>query len=193
MLPVCRELGIGFVPFSPLGRGFLSGVVKETEKLEQNDVRRRLPRFQEENLKRNIVLVQRLEAMARSKGCSAPQLALAWLLAKGHEIVPIPGTKRRRYLEENVGAMEIALSCGRPRGLGRGVSFRERCRGTLPAGEHAADRERESLMPERLKSEALSRSDPPGELRERVPSDTADIGVRRKRGDAPARRRTPVD
>ena len=110
VLPVCRELGIGFVPFSPLGRGFLSGVVKETEKLEQNDVRRRLPRFQEENLKQNIVLVQRLEAMARAKGCSAPQLALAWLLAKGDKIVPIPGTKRRRYLEENVGAMEIALS-----------------------------------------------------------------------------------
>ena len=110
MLPVCRELGIGFVPFSPLGRGFLTGVVKETEKLEQNDVRRRLPRFQEENLKQNIVLVQRLEAMARAKGCSAPQLALAWLLAKGDDIVPIPGTKRRRYLEENVGAVEIALS-----------------------------------------------------------------------------------
>jgi aryl-alcohol dehydrogenase-like predicted oxidoreductase len=110
VLPVCRELGVGFVPFSPLGRGFLSGVVKETEKLEQSDVRRRLPRFQEENLKQNLVLVQRLEAMARSKGCSAPQLALAWLLAKGHEIVPIPGTKRRRYLEENVRAMEIALS-----------------------------------------------------------------------------------
>jgi len=105
-----RELGIGFVPFSPLGRGFLSGVVKETEKLEQNDVRRRLPRFQEGNLEQNIVLVQRLEAMARSKGCSAPQLALAWLLAKGHDIVPIPGTKRRRYLEENVRAMDIALN-----------------------------------------------------------------------------------
>ena len=110
VLPACRELGIGFVPFSPLGRGFLSGAVKETEKLEQNDVRRRLPRFQEENFKRNIDLVQRLEAIARSKDCSAPQLALAWLLAKGHDIVPIPGTKRRRYLEENVRAAELALS-----------------------------------------------------------------------------------
>jgi aryl-alcohol dehydrogenase-like predicted oxidoreductase len=110
VLPACRELGIGFVPFSPLGRGFLSGVVKGTEKLEQNDVRRRLPRFQEDNLEQNMVLVQRLEEMARSKGCSAPQLALAWLLAKGHEIVPIPGTKRRRYLEENIRAVEIALS-----------------------------------------------------------------------------------
>ena len=110
VLPACRELGIGFVPFSPLGRGFLSGVVKGTEKLEQNDVRRRLPRFQEDNLEQNMVLVQRLEEMARSKGCSAPQLALAWLLAKGHEIVPIPGTKRRPYLEENIRAVEIALS-----------------------------------------------------------------------------------
>jgi aryl-alcohol dehydrogenase-like predicted oxidoreductase len=88
----------------------LSGAVKETEKLEQNDVRRRLPRFQDENFKRNIDLVQRLEEIARSKGCSAPQLALAWLLAKGDEIVPIPGTKRRPYLEENVRAVEITLS-----------------------------------------------------------------------------------
>jgi len=110
VLPACRELGVGFVPFSPLGRGFLTGAVKESEKLEQNDVRRRLPRFQEGNLRQNIVLVQRLEEMARSKGCSAPQLALAWLLAKGHEIVPIPGTKRRRYLEENARAVEMALS-----------------------------------------------------------------------------------
>lgn len=110
VLPACREIGTGFVPFSPLGRGFLCGAVKETEKLEQNDVRRRLPRFQEKNLERNIVLVQRLEEMARSKGCSPPQLALAWLLAKGRDLVPIPGTKRRRYLEENVRAAEMALS-----------------------------------------------------------------------------------
>lgn len=109
VLPACRELGIGFVPFSPLGRGFLSGAVKDVDKLEQNDVRRRLPRFQEENFQRNIVLVQRLEARARSKGCSAPQLALAWLLAKGQDIIPIPGTKRRRYLEENARAAEIVL------------------------------------------------------------------------------------
>ena len=110
VLPACRELGIGFVPFSPLGRGFLSGAVKETAALEQNDVRRRLPRFEAENLVQNILLVRRLEEMARSKGCSASQLALAWLLAKGHEIVPIPGTKRRRYLEENVRSAEVALS-----------------------------------------------------------------------------------
>jgi aryl-alcohol dehydrogenase-like predicted oxidoreductase len=110
VLPVCRELGIGFIPFSPLGRGFLTGAVKEVDTLEQNDVRRRLPRFQAENLQRNIALVQPLEEMARSKGCSAPQLALAWLLAKGGDIIPIPGTKRRRFLEENVAAAEIALT-----------------------------------------------------------------------------------
>ena len=110
VLPVCRELGIGFIPFSPLGRGFLTGAVKEVDTLEQNDVRRRLPRFQAENLQRNIALVQPLEEMARSKGCSPPQLALAWLLAKGGDIIPIPGTKRRRYLEENVAATEMALT-----------------------------------------------------------------------------------
>jgi aryl-alcohol dehydrogenase-like predicted oxidoreductase len=110
VLPVCRELGIGFIPFSPLGRGFLTGAVKDVDTLEQNDVRRRLPRFQAENLQRNIALVQPLEEMARSKGCSAPQLALAWLLAKGGDIIPIPGTKRRRFLEENVAAAEIALT-----------------------------------------------------------------------------------
>jgi aryl-alcohol dehydrogenase-like predicted oxidoreductase len=109
-LPACRALGIGFVPFSPLGRGFLTGAVKEPETLDPADVRRRLPRFQEGNLERNISLLPRLEAMARSKGCSAPQIALAWLLAKGDDIVPIPGTKRRSYLEENVRAADVVLS-----------------------------------------------------------------------------------
>jgi aryl-alcohol dehydrogenase-like predicted oxidoreductase len=110
VIPACRELGIGFVPFSPLGRGFLTGVVKDLDRLDQNDVRRGLPRFQGENLQRNVALVQRLEEMARAKGCSAPQLALAWLLAKGDDIVPIPGTKRRRYLEANVEAADISLT-----------------------------------------------------------------------------------
>jgi aryl-alcohol dehydrogenase-like predicted oxidoreductase len=109
-LPVCRELGIGFVAFSPLGRGFLSGTVKSREALEPNDVRHKLPRFQNGNLQDNIALVERLESAARRKGCSAAQLALAWLLAKGHDIVPIPGTKRRRYLEMNAAAADVALS-----------------------------------------------------------------------------------
>ena len=110
VIPACRELGIGFVPFSPLGRGFLSGAVKDLDRLEQNDVRRGLPRFQGENLQQNVALVKRLEEMARAKGCTAPQLALAWLLAKGDDIVPIPGTKRRRYLEDNAAAEAIVLA-----------------------------------------------------------------------------------
>ena len=109
-LPVCRELGIGFVAFSPLGRGFLSGSVKSREGLEPNDVRRKLPRFQNGNLQDNLALVERLESAARRKGCAASQLALAWLLAKGHDIVPIPGTKRRRHLEMNAAAADVALS-----------------------------------------------------------------------------------
>ena len=120
VLPVCRELGIGFVPFSPIGRGFLTGAVKETDSLPEDDVRRRLPRFQGSNLDRNLVLVQRLEAMARTKPgpfepgstCTPAQLALAWLLAKGKDIAPIPGTKRVKYVEENAAAASITLSKG---------------------------------------------------------------------------------
>jgi aryl-alcohol dehydrogenase-like predicted oxidoreductase len=110
VLPVCRELGIGFVPFSPLGRGFLTATVKNLEGLEPNDVRRKLPRFEDGNLLRNLALAERLEIAAQNKGCSAAQLALAWLLSKGADIVPIPGTKRRRYLEMNAAADDIALS-----------------------------------------------------------------------------------
>jgi aryl-alcohol dehydrogenase-like predicted oxidoreductase len=110
VLGACRELGIGFVPFSPLGRGFLTGAVTDLDRLEQNDVRRTLPRFQGENLKQNVAMVKRLEDMARSKGCSPPQLALAWLLAKGEDIVPIPGTKRQKYLEANAAAVDITLT-----------------------------------------------------------------------------------
>jgi aryl-alcohol dehydrogenase-like predicted oxidoreductase len=111
-LPVCRELGIGFVAFSPLGRGFLSGSVKSREALEPNDVRHKLPRFQDGNLQDNIALVERLESVARRKGCSASQLALAWLLAKGPDIVPIPGSKRRPHLEMNAAAADLALGAG---------------------------------------------------------------------------------
>ena len=102
VLAACRELGIGFVPFSPLGRGFLTGAVKDLDRLEQNDVRRGLPRFQGENLQQNVALVQRLEEMARAKGCTAPQLALAWLLAKGEDIVPIPGHQTRRRISKTM-------------------------------------------------------------------------------------------
>jgi aryl-alcohol dehydrogenase-like predicted oxidoreductase len=110
VFPVCRELGIGFVPFSPLSRGFLSGVVKSADTFESNDVRRKLPRFQPDNFERNLALLRPLEAIAHANGCSASQIALAWVLAKGPDLVPIPGTKRRRYLEENVAAAEITLS-----------------------------------------------------------------------------------
>ncbi len=110
VLPTCRELGIGFVPFSPLGRGFLTGQIRRFEDLEEGDYRRSSPRFQGENFQRNLDLVQRVSALAREKHCSAAQLALAWALAQGEEIVPIPGTKRRRYLQENLGALDVHLT-----------------------------------------------------------------------------------
>ena len=110
VLPLCRELGIGFVPFSPLGRGFLSGQVAATDDLAPDDLRRRLPRFQGENLRHNRSLVQGLERLAGSRGCTPSQLALAWLLARGPDLVPIPGTKRRTYLESNAAAAGIGLS-----------------------------------------------------------------------------------
>ena len=110
VLPVCRELGIGFVPFSPLGRGFLSGRVTGTDTLAANDMRRSLPRFQGDNLERNMRLVARLEEIAANNHCPASELALAWLLAKGPDIVPIPGTKRRTYLESNAAAASIVLT-----------------------------------------------------------------------------------
>ena len=110
VLPACRKLGIGFVPFSPLGRGFLSGGVTSGETLSNDDMRRSLPRFQGENLDRNLKLVARLEQMAAARQCTSSQLALAWLLAQGQDIVPIPGTKRRTYLESNAAAVDIHLS-----------------------------------------------------------------------------------
>jgi len=110
VLPVCRRLGIGFVAFSPLGRGFLSGTVTDATKLSNDDMRRTLPRFQGENLNRNLELVARLEQMAAGRRSTAPQLALAWLLAQSQDIVPIPGTKRRTYLESNAAALNIHLT-----------------------------------------------------------------------------------
>ena len=110
ILPTCRELGIGFVPYSPLGRGFLGGRMKQAGDLEEGDWRLNMPRFQGENLRRNLVIVRRVEAMAKRKKCTPAQLALAWLLAQGNDIVPIPGTKRRKYLEENIRAVEVELT-----------------------------------------------------------------------------------
>jgi len=110
VLSVCRELGIGFVPYSPLGRGFLTGKIKRPEDLPEGDYRRNSPRFQGENFQRNLDLVRLVEEIATEKGCTPPQLALAWLLAKGKDMVPIPGTKRRSRLEENVGALKVILT-----------------------------------------------------------------------------------
>ncbi|HEX5309082.1 MAG TPA: aldo/keto reductase [Solirubrobacteraceae bacterium] len=110
ILPTVRELGIGFVAYSPLGRGFLSGKYKQPEDLPEDDFRRHHPRFQGENFQQNLKLVQRIEEIAREKQVTAGQLALAWVLAQGDDIVPIPGTKHRSYLQENVGASEIELS-----------------------------------------------------------------------------------
>jgi aryl-alcohol dehydrogenase-like predicted oxidoreductase len=110
LLPTVRELGIGFVPYSPLGRGFLTGQIKSIDDLEADDFRRSSPRFQGENFQKNLDLVREIEAMAGEKGCTASQLALAWVLAQGNDIVPIPGTKRRRYLEENAGALAVTLN-----------------------------------------------------------------------------------
>ncbi|MEE1612088.1 aldo/keto reductase [Microvirga sp. CF3016] len=110
ILPTVRELGIGFVPYSPLGRGFLTGQIKSVDDLAADDFRRNSPRFQGQNFQKNLDLVREIEAMAREKGCAPSQLALAWVLAQGDDIVPIPGTKRRRYLEENVGALDVRLT-----------------------------------------------------------------------------------
>jgi aryl-alcohol dehydrogenase-like predicted oxidoreductase len=110
ILPTCRELGIGFVAYSPLGRGFLSGRFKSADELEQNDFRRENPRFQGRNLERNLLLVERVEELARAKGATAAQVALAWVLSRGEDVVPIPGTKHVRYLEQNVEATDVELT-----------------------------------------------------------------------------------
>lgn len=110
ILPTVRELGIGFVAYSPLGRGFLTGQIKRPEDIAEGDWRKNHPRFQGENFQKNLEVLRGVEALARSIRCTPAQLALAWLLAKGDDIVPIPGTKRRKYLEENVGALNVTLS-----------------------------------------------------------------------------------
>ncbi len=110
ILPTCRRLGVGFVAYSPLGRGFLTGGIKSPEVLDASDFRRTNPRFEEENLKKNLAIVRRVEDIARKKGGTPAQLALAWVLAQGKDIVPIPGTKRRKYLEEDWGALKVELT-----------------------------------------------------------------------------------
>lgn len=110
IVPTCRELGIGIVPFSPLGRGFLTGAIKSVSELPADDMRRGLPRFAEGNLDRNLAIVEALRELATEKGVTAGQLALAWVQQQGQDVVPIPGTKRRNYLEENLAASELELS-----------------------------------------------------------------------------------
>jgi aryl-alcohol dehydrogenase-like predicted oxidoreductase len=133
ILPTVRALGIGFVPYSPLGRGFLTGRFRTIDDLPADDYRRNSPRFQGENFQRNLDLVRHIEELARAKGCTPSQLALAWLLARGEDIVPIPGTKRVKYLEENVGALEVRLTAAdlrriddiAPRGVAAGARYHE--------------------------------------------------------------------
>lgn len=110
VLPTCRELGVGFVAYSPLGRGFLTGQFQRFEDLPEGDYRRSSPRFQGENFQRNLDLLQKVQELAGKKGCKASQLALAWVHAQGEDIFPIPGTKRRKYLEENVAALDVKLT-----------------------------------------------------------------------------------
>jgi aryl-alcohol dehydrogenase-like predicted oxidoreductase len=130
VLPTCRELSIGFVAYSPLGRGFLTGKLRSPENLEAGDYRRFSPRFQDENIKRNVALVERIEKIAGEKRCTAAQLALAWVLAQGTDVVPIAGTKRRTYLDENAEAVRITLT---PADLARMDQ-------ELPSGIAAGDR-----------------------------------------------------
>jgi aryl-alcohol dehydrogenase-like predicted oxidoreductase len=122
ILPVCRELGIGFVPYSPLGRGFLTGKIKSTTDMSESDFRKNThPRFQPENLSKNLQIVERIENLAAEKGCTPSQLALAWVLAQGPDVVPIPGTKKVRYLRENVEAATLTLTPEEVRNISEAV------------------------------------------------------------------------
>jgi len=130
VLPTVRELGIGYVAYSPLGRGFLTGRFKTFEDLPADDYRRFHPRFQGENFRKNLDLVAKIEELARGKGCTPSQLALAWVLAQGRDVVPIPGTKQRRYVDENLAALDVVLTPEDLRAIGA----------ILPAGSTAGDR-----------------------------------------------------
>jgi len=139
LLALCRQLGVGFVAYSPLGRGFLTGQIKKPEDFEPDDTRRMWPRFQGENFQKNLDLVKRIETIAAEKRCTPSQLALAWVLAQGTDIVPIPGTKRRKYLEENVAALEVHLSAEdlrridevAPKGVAAGPRYPEALMGSI--------------------------------------------------------------
>jgi aryl-alcohol dehydrogenase-like predicted oxidoreductase len=134
--PTCRELGIGFVAYSPLGRGFLTGQFKSFDDLAADDYRRNSPRFQGENFQKNLDLVSRVGELAKEKGCKPSQLALAWVMAQGDDIVPIPGTKRRKYLEENVAAIDVKLT----------KEDLRRIEEIFPTGAAAGDRYPEHMM-----------------------------------------------
>ena len=136
ILPACRELGIGFIAYSPLGRGFLTGRFRTLEDLPEDDYRRVHPRFQGENFRKNLDLLARVHEIAAERRCTPGQLALAWLLARGEDIVPIPGTKRRAYLEENLQAVDVALS----------ASDLARIEAAFPAGLAAGPRYAEAAM-----------------------------------------------
>ena len=139
ILPTCRELGVGFVAYSPLGRGFLTGKIRSFDDFSEDDYRRHSPRFQGENFQKNMELLRRIEELAGEKGCSPGQLALAWVLARGDYIVPIFGTKRRDYLEENIAALEVEFSVEdleeiekiAPRGVAAGTRYPEAMMGLV--------------------------------------------------------------
>ncbi|HTR24584.1 MAG TPA: aldo/keto reductase [Terriglobales bacterium] len=136
VLPTCRELGIGFVAYSPLGRGFLTGQFKSFDDLPADDYRRNSPRFQGENFPRNLNLVKKVQELAEEKKCTPGQLALAWVIAQGGDIIPIPGTKRRTYLEENLGALDVELAPDELRRLNE----------VFPVGAAAGERYPEHMM-----------------------------------------------
>lgn len=139
ILDACRELDVGFVPYSPLGRGFLTGQIKRPEDLAPDDYRRMSPRFSPENFAKNLLLVNKVEEFARARKCTPAQLALAWVLAQGEGIVPIPGTKRRRYLEENLAALDVkldesdlaALDAIAPQGAAAGLRYPQMAMSTI--------------------------------------------------------------
>jgi len=135
-LPVCRELGIGFVAYSPLGRGFLTATISTPDDLAEDDFRRTNPRFQEENFRKNLLIASRIRDMAGDKGCTPAQLALAWVLSRGEDIIPIPGTKRRTWLEENVAALDVTLT----------EEDRLRLETIAPRGVAAGERYGEAMM-----------------------------------------------